>query len=236
MITHIPYQHLHHHSQEWLDSRFHFSFAEYRDFKKRNFGVLRVMNDDIIAPRSGFEMHPHRDMEIVTYIVEGALTHEDSMHNKETLYRGDMQFMSAGSGLSHSEKNEGDSEVRLLQLWIYPQEKGIKPVYGSRTFTHSQRRNLWLHLVSPHGGEGEAEISQDANIFVTELDAGMRADFEVSDGRQAYLKLIEGEALINGLLFKHGDASEVRGVDIVIEAVETSHILLVEMEADNKVE
>lgn len=231
MITHIPYQHLHHHSQEWLDSRFHFSFAEYRDFKKRNFGVLRVMNDDIIAPRSGFEMHPHRDMEIVTYIVEGALTHEDSMHNKETLYRGDMQFMSAGSGLYHSEKNEGGSEVRLLQLWIYPREKGIKPVYGSRTFAHSQRRNLWLHLIGPQDGEGEAKISQDANIFVTELDADIRADFEVPDGRQVYLKLIEGEALINGLLLKHGDAAEIRGEDIVIEALETSHLLLVEMKA-----
>ena len=123
MIKHIPFESLHVSSQGWLESRFHFSFAQYHNPQNMNFGVLRVMNDDVIAPHTGFGTHPHRDMEIFTYVLEGELTHEDSMGNKETLQAGDIQYLSAGTGIYHSEKNDGDVPVRLIQTWIVPHTK-----------------------------------------------------------------------------------------------------------------
>lgn len=229
MIRRIPFDSLYLSDHGWLKSRFHFSFAEYRNPENMHFGVLRVMNDDRIAPQSGFGTHPHNDMEIISYIVEGGLTHQDNMQNRETLHRGDMQYMSAGTGVTHSEVNEGDEEVRLLQLWIFPEAKGLNPNYGSKRYAKADRHNRWLHLAGPKGSGADVAIYQDANIHVTELDAQKTIGFPLEEGRQAYLKLIEGSIDLNGTKLGHGDAAEVSGEVLQISAEEEAHLLLVEM-------
>jgi redox-sensitive bicupin YhaK (pirin superfamily) len=229
MIKHIPFDSLYHSQQGWLKSRYHFSFAEYHNTKNTRYGVLRVLNDDLIAPHSGFGMHPHSDMEIISYVVDGALTHEDNLHNKQTLHRGDMQYMSAGTGVTHSEVNDGDKEVRLLQLWIYPETKGLKPDYGSKTYDRAQRYNHWLHLAGPKTSGADVTINQDANVYVSEFDAGETMEFQLAEGRQAYLKLIEGSIELGALSMQRGDAAEVYGEPLKIKALEAAHLLLVEM-------
>ncbi len=227
MLKKIPFDSLFLSDLGWLQSRFHFSFAEYRNPKNVNFGVLRVMNDDLIAPGQGFGTHPHRDMEIISYIVRGGLTHEDSMGNRETLYRGDMQYMSAGSGVMHSEVNEGNEEVRILQMWIYPEANNLSPNYGSKRYDEASRRNRWLHLVGPQQSGADVAIYQDANIYVCELDRPM--EFEVKRGRQLYFKLIEGRVDLNGTALDHGDAAEVIEEKIIVTPEEKAHLLLIEM-------
>ncbi|MDT8446090.1 MAG: pirin family protein [bacterium] len=211
----------------WLRSRFHFSFAEYRNPNNLNFGVLRVMNDDLVDPHQGFGRHPHRDMEIVTYVIQGGLTHQDSMGHRETLGPGDMQYMSAGTGVTHSEMNEGDQESRFLQMWVLPGQKGVAPKYGSKRFEPEERHNRWLQLIGP--GEGQVALAQDANFYVTELDAGQALDFQLGENRQVYLKLIEGQADLNGVEIGHGDAAEVLDEDLHLKTQPGAHILLVEM-------
>jgi len=213
----------------WLKSRFHFSFAEYHDRSNMHYGVLRVMNDDIIQPHTGFDTHPHRDMEIITYIIRGELTHEDSMGNKESLGRGDIQYLSAGTGITHSEKNEGNEEVHLIQTWILPKAKALNPQYGSKTFNSEERHNKWLHLVAPEGTPSVINIYQDANMYASELDKGRTLTFEPGENRQLYVKVMEGEANINGVVFEQGDAAEVSGEDLRVEALRDAHLLLVEM-------
>lgn len=139
----------------WLRSKFHFSFAEYYNPNNINFGVLRVINDDLIEAGTGFDTHPHKDMEIISYVVNGDLTHEDSMGNKNTITRGHVQFMSAGSGVYHSEHNFGKEILRLLQIWIFPDKQGYKPSYGDYRFNWDDRHNKWLHMVS-----GKTEMHQ----------------------------------------------------------------------------
>lgn len=216
----------------WLQSKFHFSFAEYRNMDNLNFGALRVMNDDIVAAHQGFGRHPHADMEIVSYVISGSLSHQDSMNNKETLTRGDIQYMSAGTGITHSEMNEGEEEARFLQIWIIPEAKNLTPNYGSHRFQQSERLNQWLHLVGYKGNPenaAAAEIAQDANFYVTELEAGNNASFDVQEGRQVYLKVMEGEALLNGQSLIHGDAAEITEESIQIETKAGAHVLLIEM-------
>ena len=138
----------------WLRSRFHFSFAEYRDPDNVNFGVLRVLNDDLVAPGRGFGTHPHSDFEILSYVVDGALTHADTMGNEHTLTRGEVQYMSAGKGVLHSEYNRGEGTLRFLQIWIFPDEKGHEPAYGDHRFPWEARKNAWLLIAS--GPDGDA--------------------------------------------------------------------------------
>lgn len=216
----------------WLKSIFHFSFAEYYNPKNMNFGVLRVINDDLIEPKKGFDTHPHQDMEIISYVVDGQLTHGDSMGNKQTLERGQVQYMSAGTGIYHSEYNLGDSVARFLQIWILPDQKGHTPQYVDYRFDWSDRHNKWLHLVSGNGGAAPIHINQDVNLYVVEIEQGQVIDFSLSEGRQVYLVQIEGESAINGLTLSQRDALEVSGEDIVIQAQEKSHILLVEMKQE----
>jgi redox-sensitive bicupin YhaK (pirin superfamily) len=184
----------------WLKSRFHFNFAEYHGGRS-NFGVLRVMNDDLVQPDRGFGEHPHRDMEIITYIVEGGLAHKDSMGSKETLGRGSVQFMTAGTGVRHSEYNSNkDKPVRFIQSWITPRARGLRPNYGSMVGDESAaavRRNQWAHVVSDVESKAvraPVQINQDCNMHVTELDASTPAPaFVLGEGRQAYLLVVEGE-------------------------------------------
>ncbi len=210
----------------WLKSRFHFSFAEYRNPDNLNFGVLRVLNDDLVQPRQGFGRHPHQDMEIISYVVAGGLTHQDSMQNKETLGRGDIQYLSAGTGITHSEMNEGEETCRFLQIWIFPEQKDLTPNYGSKRFLESERLNQWLHLVGPRE---EIAVCQDVNLYVTELTAGKSIRFPLAAGRQAYLKLIEGQALLNGAAMRHGDAAEIIAEEIDLRTEPGAHLLLIEM-------
>lgn len=232
MIKRIPFASLYEADHGWLKSRFHFSFAEYRNPDNIHYGPLRVMNDDIVTPHNGFAMHPHENMEIITYIIRGELTHQDSMGNKESLGRGDVQYMSAGSGVMHSEINEGDEEVRLIQTWILPKEKGLKPQYGSRRFAPGERHNRWLRVAGPAGSDAAITIYQDANMYAGEIDAGVTLGFDLRPGRQLYLKVMEGRAEINGVVFEEGDAAEVTDEALHVEAISGVHLLAVEMTSD----
>jgi len=181
----------------WLESRFHFSFAGYYDPNRQKFGVLRVVNDDLVIPTEGFSTHPHRDMEIVTYVIDGQLTHKDSMGTEETLSRGSVQYMSAGTGVSHSEYNDHSADIlRFLQIWILPDKKGHTPRYGSKTFSPNDRLNKIQHLVGHEDklAEGSAiiPIHQDANILVSELEVNKDVSYTLNSSRQAYLICIEG--------------------------------------------
>ena len=229
MIRHIPFASLYFADHGWLKSRFHFSFAEYRNPDNMHYGPLRVMNDDIIEGGQGFSLHPHENMEIISYVISGELTHEDSMGNRESLGRGGVQYMSAGTGVMHSETNEGNEALHLIQTWIVPAKKGAEPKYGSKVFDKSERHNRWLHLVGPEESRAAIHIYQDANIFASEIDGGQRAAFELQKGRQLYLKVMEGSANINGGMFAPGDAAEVEDESLVVEAITDLHLLLVEM-------
>jgi len=216
----------------WLVSKFHFSFAEYYNPDNINFGVLRVINDDLISPENGFDMHPHRDMEIVSYVINGELTHEDSMGNKHTMTRGQVQYMSAGTGVYHSEFNLGNETLRLLQIWIFPDEKGLKPNYGDYRFNWDDRKNSWLHMVSDQDGYAPIKIHQDANIYSVELDANKSIDLTVGRGRQAYLVQIEGDSDINSVFMNERDGLEIVEENITVKAKTTSHILVIEMKKE----
>ncbi len=229
MIKQIPFSSLYTAEHGWLKSRFHFSFAEYRNADNVHYGVLRVMNDDLIEAHSGFQTHPHRDMEIITYILKGELTHQDSMGHTESLGRGAVQYMSAGTGVEHSETNEGNEQVHLIQTWILPRAKGLKPQYGSKLFDREARHNRWLHLVGPEKSGAAIAIYQDASMYVSEIDTGKKLVFELQPGRQLYVKVMEGETSINGLDFSPGDAAELKDEVLTIEALSTAHLLLVEM-------
>ncbi|MBI1977011.1 MAG: pirin family protein, partial [Candidatus Omnitrophica bacterium] len=194
--------------QGWLKSWFHFSFAEYDNPRRMRFGALRVINDDLIEAGTGFDAHPHRDMEIVSYVVAGGLTHTDSMGNRRTLTRGQIQYMSAGTGVTHSEHNTGKETTRILQIWILPDKKGHTPRYGDYPFEWGLRENRWLRLVSPEEGDAPVKIHQDANIDVVSLEKGRSIGFDVRKGRQAYLVLIEGSADINGNVLRTRDGLE----------------------------
>lgn len=229
MIKKIPFESLYLADHGWLKSRFHFSFAEYRNPDNIHYGPLRVMNDDRIKGNTGFGAHPHNDMEIVTYILQGELTHQDSMGHKERLGRGAIQYMSAGTGVTHSEMNESDEEVHLIQTWIIPQQKGLTPQYGSKEFSLEDRQNRWLHLVGPEESDAHINIYQDASMYASEIDAGETLKFDLRAGRQLYVKVMEGSANLNGVQFSSGDAAEVESEPLVVEALGNVHVLLVEM-------
>lgn len=213
----------------WLKSKFHFSFAEYYNPDNINFGVLRVINDDLVQSNTGFDTHPHRDMEIISYVVNGELTHRDSMGNKSTITRGHVQYMSAGTGVYHSEHNFGKDTLRLLQIWIFPDQKGYKPNYGDYRFNWDDRQNKWLHMASSKDGNAPIKINQDINAYSLELEKGKEISFPVKEGRQAYLVQIEGMSLVNEVELNERDGMEIVEEDILIKAKETSHIIVLEM-------
>jgi redox-sensitive bicupin YhaK (pirin superfamily) len=213
----------------WLNSIFHFSFAQYYNPDNMNFGVLRVINDDIIEAGTGFDTHPHKNMEIVSYVIDGELTHGDSMGNKRTLYRGQVQYMSAGTGVLHSEYNYGDKPGRFLQIWVLPDKNGYAPNYGDYLFDWEERKNKWLHFVSNKDGTAPIKVNQDVNFYALELDADKEITFSVKEGRQAYLVQIEGSSFINNINLAERDALEITEEDITIKSKYTSHFLLIEM-------
>lgn len=215
----------------WLESRFHFSFAEYVNHDNLNFGVLRVLNDDIIHPDSGFSTHPHRDMEIISYVVDGEITHKDSMGNEETLSAGEVQYLSAGTGIQHSERNISTTrDLRLLQIWIIPPEKNLDPLYGSHKYEPNERKNKLLNVVSSLNGEAKIKIYQDVKIYVCELDAGKETHYEIGADRQIYFVQITGDARINATELSHGDAMEMtKEKNLNAKALSDCHFLFIDM-------
>lgn len=229
MIRLISHKKMGRSSLGWLESWFHFSFAEYYNSDNINYGVLRVINDDTIRPGTGFDLHSHRDMEIITYVIDGELTHADSMNNQRTLKRGDVQYMSAGTGVVHSEHNLGEKPLRLLQIWILPDRRGLEPQYGDYRFSWDDRLNRWLHIVSELGSTAPIQIHQDINLYASALCAEKELTFEIHPGRQVYLVQIEGSASINGRVLTEKDAAEAAGEPLTIRAQTDSHLLLFEM-------
>ena len=219
----------------WLDSRFHFSFADYYNPDNIRFGALRVLNDDLVEPGTGFDTHPHQDMEIISYVIDGELTHADSMGNQSTLSRGQVQYMSAGTGVLHSEHNRGSKMLRFLQIWILPDRRGHTPNYGEYRFAMADRENKWLPIatgVNNSASDAPVKIHQDVNIFAATLEKDKPLDFSVTQGRQAYLVLIEGSADINGIRLGMRDAMEITEENITITAEEAAHCFLIEMEKE----
>ena len=216
----------------WLDSHFHFSFADYYNPDNIQFGALRVINDDLVQPGTGFDTHPHANMEIISYVIDGELTHADSMRNTKTLKRGEVQYMSAGTGVFHSEHNRGDELLRFLQIWILPDGKGYKPNYGDFRFKLEDRENRWLPIAASYdnkASDAPIRIHQDINAYATILKDGHSLDFTVGAGRQAYLVLIEGDAEINGVPLTQRDGLEIVEENITINPKDSAHILIIEM-------
>ena len=229
-------------NKNWLKSRFHFSFAEYRSWKNQNFGCLRVMNDDLIQPSRGFGEHGHANMEIISYIVDGELTHQDSMGTSESLGRGAVQFMSAGTGVRHSEHNLHPTQpARLIQSWITPRRKGVQPNYGSVRGDSCNRKNQWAHILSDVENkevDTKVKVHQDVNMYVTEVEPGVALPIVISGERQAYLLQIEGSATYvdqknvpRASVLEQHDAMEISGGnDLSVTAGSGgAHILYFEM-------
>lgn len=191
----------------WLESWHSFSFAEYYDPAHVRFASLRVINDDIIQPGSGFGMHPHRDMEILTYILDGALHHQDSMGNGEDIRQGEVQLMSAGSGVMHSEYNaSANQSVHLLQIWIMPAQQNLTPGYQQKAFATESKRGRWCLLASPDQAEGSLLIHQDVRVFAALLDGTEELDHVIARKRRIYLHVARGSLTANGQVLNAGDA------------------------------
>jgi quercetin 2,3-dioxygenase len=231
MLKKLPKENMGTSNLGWLESRFHFSFAEYRNPNNINFGVLRVLNDDIVHPNSGFDTHPHANMEIISYVVDGEITHKDSMGNAETLKRGEVQYLSAGDGIYHSEHNWNKTkDLRLLQIWIVPPKAGLPRLYGSKNFKEADRKNKLLNIVSSQDGNADIKIYQDVNMYVSELEVDKIINFDIKKDKQVYFVQIEGTSSINGTRLNNGDAMEIVDIDkLDIKALENSHFLFIEM-------
>jgi redox-sensitive bicupin YhaK (pirin superfamily) len=238
-------------SKNWLKSRFHFSFAEYNKSTNQQFGCLRVMNDDLVQPNLGFGTHGHAEMEIATYVVEGALTHKDSMGTAESLGRGSVQFMTAGTGVRHSEFNNGSTPLRFIQMWVVPQRRGLTPNYGSVCGDASakDRKDNFAHLVAPvnsDGGAGYLQLNQDVNMYAAEVSAGneVKLPMPLAPGRQAYVLLVEGSGEVRlgadrrERLVRHDAAELVGGAEpeymVFTADAEGAHWLVVEMKEDGR--
>jgi hypothetical protein len=196
----------------WLDSRHTFSFGEYYDPKHMGFGPLRVINDDRVQPGAGFGTHGHRDMEIVSYVLDGALEHKDSLGTGSVIRRGDVQRMSAGTGIQHSEFNPDRTKpVRFLQIWIEPERAGLAPSYEEKHFPDSERRNQ-LRLVASRGArDGSLAIHRDADVYAALVDEDKSLTHALRPGRQAWLQVARGEVELNGQHLAEGDGAAIRG-------------------------
>jgi redox-sensitive bicupin YhaK (pirin superfamily) len=200
-----------HANHGWLDSYHTFSFAAYYDPQHMGFGALRVINEDRVSPGKGFGSHGHEDMEILTYVLSGALAHKDSMGNVETLQANDLQRISAGTGIVHSEFNGSRTEpVHFLQIWLEPAVKGLKPGYQQLSLTEEQKLGKLVLVASPEGG-GPLKIHQDARVLIGQVEAGQELAHELRAGRQAWVQVIRGAAAVNGQALATGDAAAVTG-------------------------
>jgi redox-sensitive bicupin YhaK (pirin superfamily) len=214
----------------WLDTYHTFSFADYHDPQWMGFRSLRVINDDLVAPGMGFGTHPHRDMEIITYILSGALEHKDSMGNGRVIRPGEVQYMSAGTGVRHSEFNPSkDEAVHLLQIWIMPDQKGVQPRYAEKSFSNAKEGEL--HLVTSKAGRDDSiAIHQDADLWLARLGAGNRVAHKLAAGRHAWLHVAEGEVSLNGKTLNGGDAAAISDEGALeLSATKPSQVLLFDL-------
>jgi redox-sensitive bicupin YhaK (pirin superfamily) len=219
-----------HVSHGWLDSYFTFSFADYYDPQWLGYRALRVINDDLVLPGMGFGTHPHRDMEIISYVLAGALQHKDSMGNGRVIKPGEFQYMAAGSGVEHSEFNPSKTEpLRLLQIWIKPDAKGVKPRYAERNFANAETGKLHL-VASKTGRDGSMEIHQDAELLLGKFEAGQSVKHSLTTNRHAWIHVAEGEVNINGTKLSGGDAVGVSEETVLeIAASKPSQVLLFDL-------
>ena len=195
----------------WLDTHYTFSFANYYDPKNMGFRDLRVINEDFISPRQGFGSHPHNDMEILTYIVDGELSHRDSTGREASIKQDEVQRMSAGTGVVHSEYNNSDAPVHLLQIWILPEADGLKPSYEDRTFSREEKVDR-LRLIASHDGRDRStKINQDASVYASLLSSGKAVELPLGEQRHAWVQLISGELDVNGVRLKKGDGAAISG-------------------------
>lgn len=208
MITRIEASKRHLAKYEWLKTYYLFSFSNYFDPANLQFGVLRVFNDDTINAYSGFDEHGHENMEIVTLVLEGALTHRDSMGNKEVIKAGEVQRMSAGTGVIHAEKNLGDEPVHLFQLWFLPERDGLGPSYEQRDFSYIEKNKL-VPIISNKGQEDVMHLSADATLFLADMDAGSEQVYHPGVGRGVFLYVQQGELSLNGTRFSAGDQARI---------------------------
>lgn len=216
---------------DWLESYHSFSFGEYYDPSNIHFGPLRVINDDIIQAGKGFPTHPHRDMEIVTIPLEGTIAHRDSSGGNGIITVNEIQRMTAGKGIQHSEFNASDSGIlKLLQIWFIPDQQGLTPSYEQKKFSHEEKRNKLLKVVSGKKEEGIIFINQDAEIFLSDLDKAKEIKHEIKENRGVYLHLIEGAVNVNGIFLLPGDAVKlVQEMSLEVNSVENSKIILFDM-------
>jgi len=199
-----------HANHGWLNTYHTFSFSSYRDPKHVHFRALRVMNEDFVQPGEGFGTHPHDNMEIVTYVLEGALEHKDSMGNGEVLRPGEFQRMSAGTGITHSEFNPSATEtVHLYQIWLFPERKGIEPSYEQKRYDEKERHNQLRLVASRDAAEGSLLIHQDAQIYLSSLDDGKQVEHALAPGRHAWLQVLRGGVTLNGQELATGDGAAV---------------------------
>ena len=227
MIRHHTYETLGGANHGWLNAKHHFSFASYRDPKKMSFGELLVINDDVIQPYTGFDTHPHADMEIITYVRRGAISHKDSRGNSGRTTAGNVQVMSAGTGISHSEYNHEDEETNIFQIWIMPKSRGIEPRWDAAEFPKSPSRDALPLLVS---GDGSAPLSihQDARIYAGTLAAGTTLTHHIEG--QAYMLVSEGEVTVDGHQAKRGDGLAISGQDhVTLAAGADCEVLVIEV-------
>jgi len=231
MLSKILSDHIYLGDFGWHTGRFHFSFGDYNDLGNSHFGDLIAFNDFVVKPGSGFETHPHREIEIISYCVEGELTHADRMGNTNTIKRGNMQYTCAGSGITHSETNNSPvNALRFVQIWIQPNAGMLPPRYVSKTFAREDRLNKLLQIVSGQKLEDVIQVNQDVNIFVLELEAGRQIQVRQLPARLFYLACLEGSLRINDLSLQEGDAVKVWGESTLnLQAIEDCHSIIVEI-------
>ncbi len=220
-----------HFNHGWLDTYHTFSFGDYRDPEHTHFRALRVMNEDRVAPGEGFPMHPHRDMEIVTYVLSGALEHKDSMGNGAVLRPREFQRMSSGTGILHSEFNPSDVEpVHSYQIWLFPRQKGLPPSYEQRAFAAEETQGTLRAVASPDGHDGSLTIHQDATVFLSTLAAGDGVAHPLARGRYAWLQVLRGAVNLNGRLLAAGDGAAFSDEPAVaVRATEPAEVMLFDL-------
>jgi redox-sensitive bicupin YhaK (pirin superfamily) len=215
----------------WLESRHTFSFADYYAPAHMGFGKLRVINDDVVAPGSGFGRHPHRDMEIVSYVLQGALQHGDSMGNEGVVAAGDVQRMTAGTGVVHSEQNASKAEpVHFLQIWIEPDTRGLAPGYEQKHFDTDEKRDVLRLVASKDGRDGSVRVRQDVDVFASVLDVGKRVEHTIAAGRRAWVQVASGSVRVNGQDLSAGDGATVENESkVAIDGREPGELLLFDL-------
>lgn len=231
MIKLRPSQDRGHTKLSWLDSRHTFSFGEYHDRKHQGFQQLRVINEDQVQPGKGFETHTHRDMEIISYVLEGTLAHKDDVGISSLIRAGEVQRMSAGTGIRHSEYNPSKtSRVHFLQIWILPDRRGLEPSYEQRAFMREEKHGRWRLVAAKDGRDGAVTVHQDMELYITLLDPGEKLNYRLQTDRHAWVQVTRGEVVLNGNRLVQGDGAAVSQEEILeISTMTQAEVLLFDL-------